>query len=97
MKASATTPGKGGTNMADKYRRLRNRMKAKGFKSYQMAEAMDVSVQTLSRKLNGVAPFTEDEIEHICILLDIRTTNIGQFFFEHLTAYENEKIWGGTN
>ncbi|MBQ7727256.1 MAG: helix-turn-helix transcriptional regulator [Clostridia bacterium] len=76
--------------MGIKYRRLRNRMKAEGIKSYQLAEALKVSTQTLSRKLNGATPFTEEEIEKVCVVLKISAIDVWRFFFERLSSYEDD-------
>lgn len=76
--------------MGIKYRRLRNRMKAEGIKSYQLADALKVSTQTLSRKLNGATPFTEEEIEKVCVVLKISAIDVWRFFFERLSSYEDD-------
>lgn len=74
--------------MGTKYRRLRNRMKAQGMKSYELAKTLNITSETLSRKFHGAVPFTETEIEGICVALKINAIDIWQFFFERLTIQE---------
>jgi hypothetical protein len=45
------------------------------------ADAMDMSRSALSRKLNGVSPWTHLEIERACDLLDISITMVVEYFF----------------
>ena len=66
-------------------------MKAQGIKSYELADALQVSSETLSRKLNGVTPFTEEEIEKVCVVLKIGAIDVWRFFFERLSNEDEIK------
>lgn len=47
----------------------------------KFAEAMDISERSLSLKLNGKVPFTQQEILKACELLEIDNSDIGIYFF----------------
>ena len=57
------------------------RIKEKGFTQESIALGIDISVSTLSFKLNNKAVFTQKEIIKICYLLEIEIIEIGLYFF----------------
>ena len=63
------------------YGRLRERIKLMFGTIDAFADAMDMSRSALSRKLNGVSPWTHLEIERACDLLDIPITIVVEYFF----------------
>ena len=64
-----------------KYGRLKERIREK-FKTQQLfAQTLGVNLATLNLKLNGKTSWTSNEIEKVCILLDISTNEIIDYFF----------------
>lgn len=63
------------------YGRLLGRMRAKGYTQETLAKAIPMSAGHLNRKLNGDYQFKQFEIKRICELLEIDSTEIGDFFF----------------
>ena len=64
-----------------KFGRLREKIKIVFGTQKAFAEAMGMNVATLNLKLNGKAVWTVPEIEKACVLLDISTNEIAEYFF----------------
>lgn len=67
--------------MAFNYSKLRGRIREKFGAEGRFADAMGMSKQTLSAKLNNRIQFIQDEIRLACSLLDIPTDEIAAYFF----------------
>lgn len=67
--------------MAKTYLKLRGRITAKFGTNEAFAEALGVSPQTVSAKLNGRSAFSQDDIIEWCKLLDIEASEVGEYFF----------------
>mgnify|MGYP000545815723 FL=1 len=63
------------------YSLLRGRIKEKLKNEYVLAEKLNCSKATLSRKLNDEVDFTQSEIENVCVILDIERIDISSYFF----------------
>lgn len=61
--------------------KLLGRIKECGFTQEQLAKAIDKSKTTLSAKLNNQFYFTAEEMYSICDVLNIPTSEIGEYFF----------------
>lgn len=61
--------------------KLLGRIRECGFTQAQLAAAINISKATLSAKLNGQFYFTAIEIYSICDVLNIPTSEIGEYFF----------------
>lgn len=67
-----------------KYAKLRGKIVEKGFKNLKVfAKAINLSSVSLSQKLNDKVEhgFTQSDIKNICSILDIKTKDIGEYFF----------------
>lgn len=69
--------------MCDKecYDDLRGRIRGKFKTQAKFAEAIGISACSLSKKLNGKAEWTADEIRKSCAALDISAEQIPVYFF----------------
>lgn len=69
--------------MADvmKFPKLRGRIREKFGTEAAFAKALGVSVQIVSRKLNGSCQFKAKDIEKWCKVLDIPLKDAGLYFF----------------
>ena len=63
------------------FRRLKGRIIETYGSQRGFAEAMGMSAQMLSSRLNCHTSLSQGEIWHACILLDIAPEEIGRFFF----------------
>lgn len=63
------------------YSLLRGRIKEKLKNEYVLAEKLNCSKATLSKKLNDEVDFTQSEIENVCVILDIERVDISSYFF----------------
>ena len=72
---------KGCDGMAFNYSKLRGRIREKFSSEGRFADAMEMSKQTLSAKLNNRIQFTQDEIRLANMLLDIPADEIAAYFF----------------
>ena len=61
--------------------KLLGRIRERGFTQEQLAKAVGMSKTTLSAKLNNLFYFTAKEIYAICEVLNIPTSEIGEYFF----------------
>ena len=71
---------KGGMKLFD-YSKLLGRIKEKFGTNEKFANALGCAPETLSRKLNNKASFTQKEINKSVDLLDIRIEDIDIYFF----------------
>ena len=67
--------------MSFSYGKLRARIRERYKTFADFAKAAGMSRTSLSLKLNNVSTFTAAEITRICELLDIPTSEIGDYFF----------------
>lgn len=63
------------------YSKLLGRIKECGYTQEKLAQAIGISVSTMSQKLNNKAGFGQGEIFLICKALKISITEIGAYFF----------------
>lgn len=63
------------------YSLLRGKIKEKLKNEYVLAEKLNCSKATLSRKLNDEVDFTQSEIENVCAILEIERIDISSYFF----------------
>lgn len=63
------------------YSLLRGRIKEKLKNEYVLAEKLNCSKATLSKKLNDEVDFTQSEIENVCAILEIERIDISSYFF----------------
>ena len=63
------------------YGKLRERIKAVYGTIGAFSVAMSKDRCTISKKLNGLVPWTCDEIELACKLLNIAIEEVGEYFF----------------
>ena len=63
------------------YAKLRGRIKEKFGTETRFATALDVSLVTVSKKLNGMVQFTKKDIEKWCNILGIPIEEAGTYFF----------------
>lgn len=63
------------------YAMLRRRIKRFGLTQQECAEKIGVSESHFNRKLAGEYVFRQDEINKLCVLLNIGSTEIGLYFF----------------
>ena len=63
------------------YSLLRGRIKEKLKNEYVLAEKLNCSKATLSKKLNDEVDFTQTEIENVCTILEIERIDIASYFF----------------
>lgn len=63
------------------YGKLRERIKAKFGTIGAFADAMGKDRSTISNKLNGLSPWSSNEIEDACNLLSISIEEVGEYFF----------------
>lgn len=61
--------------------KLLGRIRECGFTQEQLAEAIGISKNTLSAKLNNQFYFTAKEIYAICEILNIPVSEISEYFF----------------
>lgn len=75
--------------MSFKYAKLSGRIKEKFKTQERFAEAMNMSPRSISLKLNNKREWKQNEIDKACELLEIPTSEIGEFFFcQHCS-----KLW----
>lgn len=63
------------------YGKLREKIKAVFGTIGNFAEVMNKDRSTISNKLNGLAAWTQDEIEQTCKLLGIPMSEVHDYFF----------------
>lgn len=66
--------------MSFKYAKLSGRIKEKFKTQERFAEAMNMSPRSISLKLNNKREWKQNEIDKACELLEIQTSEIGEFF-----------------
>ena len=62
------------------YRKLRGRIVEKFGSQSAFAEQLNVSMQTVSRKMNGQVGFSQEDIINWCNALDINLKDAGLYF-----------------
>lgn len=67
--------------MSYEYKQLKGRITAKFGTRKAFADALGVSENTVSRKLNGHSAFSQEDIEKWAELLDIPVKEYGKYFF----------------
>lgn len=67
--------------MAKTYLKLRGRIIEKFCTLEAFSKSLNVSVQTVCAKLNGRSAFSQDDIIKWCKLLDIKASEVGDYFF----------------
>ena len=70
---------------------IRQRIAEKYTFEYQFADALGMSKQTFSRKMNSIEPFTPNNIRKICKLLDISLTETEKYFRTPLVPKEEPR------
>ena len=65
--------------MSFKYAKLSGRIKEKFKTQERFAEAMNMSPRSISLKLNNKREWKQNEIDKACELLEIQTSEIGEF------------------
>ncbi|WP_069286081.1 DUF739 family protein [Aerococcus urinaeequi] len=63
------------------YSKLRGRIVEKFGSVEKFAEAMGLSKASMSMKLNNGVSFTQTQIPQACFLLDIKSEEVGRYFF----------------
>ena len=63
------------------YSKLLGRMKENGYTQERLAQALGISVGTMSQKLNNKAHFYQPEILKMCELLNIAGEEVCAIFF----------------
>lgn len=63
------------------YRKLRGRIVEKYDSQRNFAKAVDLSDNSMSKKMTGKVEFSREDIRLWCDLLDIRQDEIGEYFF----------------
>ena len=64
-----------------KFGRLKEKIKEKFNTQSAFAEALGINVATLNLKLNGKTDWSLTEVEKVCTLLNISTTETKDYFF----------------
>lgn len=67
--------------MAFEYRKLKGRIIEKYSSQAAFAAVLGTTEQTISRKMNAVTSFSTDDIKKWSELLDIKSNEIGEYFF----------------
>ena len=68
------------------YNNLRGEIRKKFKTQYAFAQKINMTHQTLSRKLCGRAEWTRPEIETVCVVLGIAPGDIYEYFFDYKVA-----------
>ena len=63
------------------YSKLRGRIVEKYGSQSNFANRMNLSDNTVSRKMNSIVGFSREDILKWCDALDIKTKEIGEYFF----------------
>lgn len=73
--------------------KLRGRFHSCGFRDQEIADAIGVGRDTMSKRMNGKQPWTSAEITAVCQALDIPQGEIGELFFPKVRKeVENDEI-----
>ena len=71
------------------YWKLRGRFHSCGFRDQEIANAIGIGTDTMSKRMNGKQPWTSTEITAMCELLGIRQNEIGEYFFPRVEKGES--------
>lgn len=63
------------------YDKLRGRIIERFKTQERFAQSLGISKNSLSLKMNGKTGFSQDDVKKWCDLLDIKTEEIGEYFF----------------
>ena len=63
------------------YSKLLGKMRELGYTQEKLAKAIGINESTLNLKLNNKGYFDNNQIDRICELLNIRTNEIGSYFY----------------
>lgn len=63
------------------YNKLRGRIVERYRSQAAFSEAIGISKNAFSRKMKGLTQFSQTDIEMLCDMLDIKRSEIGDFFF----------------
>ena len=77
--------------MSFKYAKLSGRIKERFKTQERFAEAMNMSPRSISLKLNNKREWKQNEIDKACELLEIQTSEIGEFFFANIVQSSEQK------
>lgn len=77
------------------YAALLGRIKEQGYTQETLANAANISIGTLSAKLNGKFPFKQTDIQNIADILDIGASEIGRYFFAPAVEKTQHDTRGG--
>lgn len=61
--------------------KLKEIIRESGVKKCKIIEVLDISYQTLQRKINNITPFTAEEINLLCELLEIKSLKVKEAVF----------------
>ena len=73
--------GRTGNVSADSVLEAAGRFHSCGFRDQEIANAIGIGTDTMSKRMNGKQPWTSTEIAEICKTLDIPQDEIGELFF----------------
>ena len=80
-----------GTFRQSPFWRLRALFRERGLLDSEVAVAVGMQPQLLSRRMRGVAPWLSSEISKICTALDISQSEVGFYFFPELSKEEQHE------
>ena len=63
------------------YNKLRGRIIEKYKTQERFAKSLGISKNSLSLKMNGKTSFSQEDVKKWCGMLDIKTEEIGEYFF----------------
>ena len=61
--------------------KLLGKMKEMSITQGELASMVGIAENTMSAKINGESYFRTDEIKRICIVLNIKDSDVGAYFF----------------
>lgn len=61
--------------------KLKGRIVEKGYTLVSFSEAVNISRPCLRKRINGEVDFKASEIERVCSVLDISSTEMAEYFF----------------
>lgn len=65
---------------------LKGLIRARGTSYSEVAKTIGITTNTMSNKINGFYGFTPEEIEKICIFLEVRNEDIVKYFFPSMLS-----------
>ena len=64
-----------------KYQKLKGLIRAKNLTYNDVSAKTGIGISALNNKLNGITKFNVEEVKHISYFLDIKSTEIVDYFF----------------